>query len=76
MMESPFVQQSQPELSSRIIGNAVVTAPIPLLERLRCGAIMVRWIVRYAPNLAKDLLVAAASLSPKCRRREGIYNWE
>jgi glycosyltransferase involved in cell wall biosynthesis len=56
--------------------NAVVTAPIPLLERLRCGATIVHWVVRYAPNLAKDLLVAAASLVPRARRRQGIYNWE
>jgi hypothetical protein len=56
--------------------NAVVTAPIPLLERLRCGATLVHWAVRYAPNLAKDLVVAAASFVPLARRRQGIYNWE
>jgi glycosyltransferase involved in cell wall biosynthesis len=56
--------------------NTVVTAPIPPLERLRCGATLVRWVVRYAPNLAKDLVVAAASVVPRSRRRQGIYNWE
>jgi glycosyltransferase involved in cell wall biosynthesis len=57
--------------------NAVVTAPIPLLERLRCGATVVHWVVRYVPNLAKDLLLAAAaSFVPQGRRRQGIYNWE
>jgi glycosyltransferase involved in cell wall biosynthesis len=56
--------------------NAVVTAPIPLLERLRCSATVAHWVVRYTPNLAKDLLVAAASFVPRARRRQGIYNWE
>lgn len=56
--------------------NAVATAPIPLRERLRCGATVAHWTVRYAPNLAKDLLVAVASLLPGARRRRGIYNWE
>jgi glycosyltransferase involved in cell wall biosynthesis len=56
--------------------DTVATAPIPLLERLRCGGTMVRWVVRYSPNLAKDLLVAAASFVPWWRRRQGIYNWE
>ena len=62
------------ELSS--LSNAVVTAPIPLLERLRCGAIVVYWVMRHAPHLAKDLLVAAASFVPRARRRQGVYNWE
>jgi glycosyltransferase involved in cell wall biosynthesis len=58
------------------ICKAVVTSPIPLPERLRCGATVVHWAVRYAPKLAKDLLVAAASFVPQGRRRQGIYNWE
>jgi glycosyltransferase involved in cell wall biosynthesis len=58
------------------ISNAVVTAPIPLLERLRCGVPLAHWVVRYAPNLAKDLVVAAASLVPRAQPRQGIYNWE
>jgi glycosyltransferase involved in cell wall biosynthesis len=58
------------------ICNAVVTAPIPLLERLRCGATAVHWAMRYAPNLAKDLLIAAASFVSRWRRRQGLYNWE
>jgi hypothetical protein len=58
------------------ICNAVVWSPIPRLERLRCGATVVHWAMRYAPNLAKDLLVAAASFVPQRRRRQGIYNWE
>ena len=56
--------------------NAVVTAPIPLLARLRCGATLVHWVVRYTPNLAKDLLVAAVSIFPRARPRQGVYNWE
>jgi glycosyltransferase involved in cell wall biosynthesis len=56
--------------------NTIETAPIPLPERLRCGATLLRWVVRYAPNLAKDLAVAAASFVPRSRRRQGIYNWE
>jgi hypothetical protein len=62
------------ELSS--FSNAVATAPIPLTERLRCGATVVHWVVRYAPNLAKDVIVALVSLVPRARRREGVYNWE
>jgi hypothetical protein len=54
----------------------VRVANVARVAAVRCGAIMLRRIVRYAPNLAKDLLVAAASLSPKWRRREGIYIWE
>lgn len=57
-------------------GNAAVTAPIPPLERLRCGATVVHWAVRYAPKLAKDLLMAAASFVPRARPRRGLYNWE
>jgi glycosyltransferase involved in cell wall biosynthesis len=56
--------------------NAVVTAPIPVRERLRCGATTVHWVVRYSPKLAKDLLVAAGSLLPRKKSREAIYNWE
>lgn len=56
--------------------NAIAAAPIPLKEKLRCGASMVHWVVRYSPGLAKDLLVAAGSLVPRARPREGIYNWE
>ena len=62
------------ELSS--ISNAVLTAPIPLLEWLRCCATLLHWVVRYAPNLAKDLVMAAASFVPRAHRRQGIYNWE
>ena len=58
------------------IGSTVVTAPISLLERLRCGATAMHWAVRYAPNLAKDLLIAAASFVLPWRRRKGSYNWE
>jgi glycosyltransferase involved in cell wall biosynthesis len=54
----------------------VVTAPIPLLERLHCGTSMVHWAIRYGPNLAKDLLVAAASFLPPAQRRQRLYNWE
>jgi glycosyltransferase involved in cell wall biosynthesis len=57
-------------------GNAVMTAPISLAERLRCAMTVAYWGVRYAPNLAKDLLVAAATLAPRAQRRQGIYNWE
>ena len=56
--------------------NAVVTAPIPMRERLRCGATVAHWAVRHAPNLAKDVAVAVASLVPGLRPRQGIYNWE
>ena len=56
--------------------SAVVTAPISLLERLRCGATVVHWVIRHAPNLAKDLFVAAASFFPRARRQQGLYNWE
>jgi hypothetical protein len=58
------------------ISNAVATAPIPLPDRLRCGATLLHWVVRYAPALAKDLVVAAVSLVPRGQRRQGIYNWE
>jgi glycosyltransferase involved in cell wall biosynthesis len=58
------------------ICNAVVTSPMPLLERLRCGAVVAHWAVRYAPNLAKDVLMAAVSFVPQGRRRQGVYNWE
>jgi glycosyltransferase involved in cell wall biosynthesis len=56
--------------------NAVVTSPIPPLERLRCGATVVHWLVRYAPKLAKDLFVAAAVSLPLGKRGQGLYNWE
>jgi hypothetical protein len=32
--------------------------------------------MRYAPNLAKDLLAAAASFGGQGRHRERTYNWE
>jgi glycosyltransferase involved in cell wall biosynthesis len=56
--------------------NAVATAPIPVRERLRCAATTLHWVARYSPKLAKDVLIAGASLLPSRRRREGIYNWE
>jgi glycosyltransferase involved in cell wall biosynthesis len=56
--------------------NAVVTAPIPLRGRLRCGATLAHWVVRYAPNLLKDLAVAAAPFVSRAQRRPGAYNWE
>jgi glycosyltransferase involved in cell wall biosynthesis len=58
------------------LSNAIVTAPIPLIERLRCGATLVHWVIRYTPNLAKDIFVAAGSFVPWTRRRQGTYNWE
>jgi glycosyltransferase involved in cell wall biosynthesis len=56
--------------------TAVVTAPIPVRERLRCGATTLHWVVRYSRKLAKDLLVAAGSLLPRRKSRQAIYNWE
>lgn len=63
-------------LELRSYTSAVAAAQIPLTERLRSGALVIRWAVRYAPNLAKDILVSATSLVPWMRRREGLYNWE
>jgi glycosyltransferase involved in cell wall biosynthesis len=56
--------------------NAVVTAPIPVGERVRCAGTTARWVARYAPKLAKDLLVAAGSHLPRKKSREALYNWE
>ena len=58
------------------ICNAVMAAPISLQEWLRCGATIVHWGMRYAPNLAKDLLAAAASFGGQGRHRVRTYNWE
>ena len=63
-------------LELRSFTQAVVTAPIPVKERLRCGATTVHWVVRYSPKLAKDLLVAAGSKLPQRKQRDAIYNWE
>ncbi|RUP10168.1 glycosyltransferase [Hyphomicrobium sp.] len=62
------------ELHSYI--RTIATAPIPMLERLRCGMAMVQWVVRYCPNMAKDLAMAAASVASPTRPRQGLYNWE
>ncbi|HET6389446.1 glycosyltransferase family 2 protein [Hyphomicrobium sp.] len=62
------------ELSS--FCDAVLRAPISLTERLRCGAALLHWIVRYSPNLAKDVVVAASMYVPRARPRAGVYNWE
>jgi glycosyltransferase involved in cell wall biosynthesis len=56
--------------------TAVATAPIPVRERLRCGATTLHWVVRYSTKLAKDLLVAAGSLLPRRKSRQAVYNWE
>jgi hypothetical protein len=63
-------------LELRSFSQAVVTAPIPVQQRLRCGATTVHWVVRYSPKLAKDLLVAAGTLIPRRKQRDPIYNWE
>ncbi|MBN9246919.1 MAG: hypothetical protein J0I81_05610, partial [Hyphomicrobium sp.] len=62
------------ELHSYI--RTIATAPIPMLERLLCGMAMVQWVVRYCPNMAKDLAMAAASVASPTRPRQGLYNWE
>ncbi len=56
--------------------NAVVTGPIPVKERLRCGVTTMHWMVRYSTKLAKDLLIAAGALLPRRKSRQAIYNWE
>jgi glycosyltransferase involved in cell wall biosynthesis len=63
-------------LELRSFSQAVVTAPIPLTERLRCGLTTLHWVGRYSPKLAKDVLVAVGNLIPHRSHREPIYNWE
>jgi glycosyltransferase involved in cell wall biosynthesis len=59
--------------------SVIRAAPIPRGEKLRCAATLVHWTLRYAHQLAKDLVVGVLMfLTPKARRfrNRHVYNWE
>jgi glycosyltransferase involved in cell wall biosynthesis len=57
--------------------------PLPLQEKIRCYAIMIRWLADHGKNLAGDVVLALYALLHAARepyewrnRNKDIYNWE
>lgn len=59
--------------------RVVRNARVPLRERAMSGGVVALWALRYSPQLANDVFVAARVMVSRLRRKppeDGVYNWE